>query len=141
MEEDYSLKLQKALEPAVILSLYPKTVIEVFVIVLENDGSCLSNAITAASLALIDAGIEMRDTVVSCSASFMDGNKIMMDCTFNESSKSNGDMLLAYMPALDQINLVSYAGHVDYHLASEAIQWCIDGCSQIQEAVKQSLMN
>jgi len=38
--------------------------------VLENDGttSCLAAAITCASVALADAGIEMLDLVAACSA-------------------------------------------------------------------------
>lgn len=56
--------------PAVRLELLPKSAIDVYITVLENDGtsSCLAAAIIAASTALADAGIEMLDQVTACSA-------------------------------------------------------------------------
>jgi exosome complex component MTR3 len=39
MDKDYSVLLMDALEPAVCLEKYPKSVVDVFVTVLENDGS------------------------------------------------------------------------------------------------------
>jgi exosome complex component MTR3 len=56
--------------PAVRLELFPKSTIEVFITVLDNDGteSCVSAATLAASAALADAGIEMLGLVASCTA-------------------------------------------------------------------------
>jgi exosome complex component MTR3 len=69
-EQEFSLILQQALAPALFLDRYPKSRIDVFVTVLENDGThaALATAITCASLALTDAGFGMRDQVVACSA-------------------------------------------------------------------------
>lgn len=47
---------------------FPKSVIEINVLILEADGGALSAAITAGSLALADAGILCYDVVASCSA-------------------------------------------------------------------------
>jgi exosome complex component MTR3 len=66
-ERDYSLLMVQALEVSVIVEKFPKSVIDVYVTVIESDGSALSAAITCASMALADAGIEMYDLVVSCS--------------------------------------------------------------------------
>ncbi len=43
---------------------YPKALIDVYVMVLEEGGSSLATAITAAAAALADAGIEMVDMVI-----------------------------------------------------------------------------
>jgi exosome complex component MTR3 len=61
--------LVQALTPAVRLDLLPKSSIDVYVNVLENDGtsSTLAAAISAASVALADAGIEMYDQVAASS--------------------------------------------------------------------------
>ncbi|KAK3088129.1 hypothetical protein FSP39_015111 [Pinctada imbricata] len=67
-EKDFSVQLQNALEPAVCLHTFPKAQINVFVHVLQNDGSALAAAITAASVAIATAGIEMYDLVAVCSA-------------------------------------------------------------------------
>lgn len=59
----------QALTPAIRLDLVPKSSIDVYVNVLENDGtsSSLAAAISAASVALADAGIEMYDQVAASS--------------------------------------------------------------------------
>ncbi|HUK80819.1 MAG TPA: exosome complex exonuclease Rrp41, partial [Nitrososphaerales archaeon] len=66
-EIEISKVIREALEPAVIVEDYPRTAIEVWVEVLQSDGGSRCAGITAASLALADAGINMRDMVVGCS--------------------------------------------------------------------------
>ena len=67
LERDMESCLQQALEPAVLLHKFPKAAVDVYVLVLESGGSDLAVAITAASLALADAGIEMCDLTPACS--------------------------------------------------------------------------
>ena len=47
--------------------MYPKSQIDVFVTILEDDGSSLAAAITCAGLALADAAIDMFDVIVGSS--------------------------------------------------------------------------
>ena len=47
--------------------LYPKSQIDVFITVLEDDGSSLAAAITCAGLAVADAAIDMFDVIVGSS--------------------------------------------------------------------------
>lgn len=47
---------------------YPRSQIRLFVQILQADGSGMAAAMNAATLALADAGIPMRDLVVACSA-------------------------------------------------------------------------
>lgn len=58
----------QSLLPAVQLHLFPKSTIDVFITIIENDGleSCVASASMAASTALADAGIEMLGMVVAC---------------------------------------------------------------------------
>ncbi|KAK5902698.1 hypothetical protein CesoFtcFv8_007931 [Champsocephalus esox] len=62
-DKDLSLMLHESLQPAVCLHKYPRSQIEVNVMVLENSGSVLAHAITCASLALADAGIEILNQI------------------------------------------------------------------------------
>jgi exosome complex component RRP41 len=50
------------------LDSYPKSEIRINIHVFEDDGSLLCTMINAASMALMDAGIFMKDFVVACSA-------------------------------------------------------------------------
>ena len=51
--------------------LYPRSQIDVFVEVLQADGGNYCACVNAATLALVDAGIPMRDYVCACTASLM----------------------------------------------------------------------
>lgn len=60
--------IKKALEAAVLLHLYPRGCIEVTIVILADDGGRVCAAINAATLALVDGGIPMKDMVCACSA-------------------------------------------------------------------------
>lgn len=59
--------VQAALQSAVQRHTFPKANVDVYCLVLESGGSDVAVAITAASLAIADAGIEMFDLVSACS--------------------------------------------------------------------------
>ncbi|EJK51273.1 hypothetical protein THAOC_29565, partial [Thalassiosira oceanica] len=60
--------LQRALSASILLHLFPRSKISVTVMVLADDGGRLEASINAATLALMDAGIPLRDMVCACSA-------------------------------------------------------------------------
>jgi len=62
-----SNQMLAALEAAVLLHTFPKANVDVHCLVLESGGSDLAVCISAASLALADAGVEMSDLVSACS--------------------------------------------------------------------------
>lgn len=61
--------IQQSLLPAVRLELLPKSSIDIYLFVIENDGieGCVSSGSIAASTALAHAGIDMLGLVVACS--------------------------------------------------------------------------
>ena len=67
-----------------MLELYPRTQIDIFISIEHADGSKLSAAINAASLALVDAGVAMRDFVVSCSCGFLERTPLVDLCHAEE---------------------------------------------------------
>ena len=62
--EELGLVLAEALSATVCLNKYPKSVIEVGVTVIEDDGGVVAASLTAAGLALAEAGIHLCDLVV-----------------------------------------------------------------------------
>ncbi|KAI8470526.1 MAG: putative exosome complex exonuclease RRP41 [Monoraphidium minutum] len=67
VEKELASCLSAALEPAVDLSKLPKSVLDVYVLILEAGGAEAAVAAAAASLALSDAGVAMFDLVAACS--------------------------------------------------------------------------
>jgi exosome complex component RRP41 len=53
--------IKSCFEPVLLLDLYSRSEIDVFVTVLQADGGILSTAINAATLAFIDAGYYFLD--------------------------------------------------------------------------------
>ena len=70
--EDRSIAvlIHQALVASIRLELFPKSTIDVFITIIENDGieACIAAGSVAASTALADAGVEMVGLVMSCSA-------------------------------------------------------------------------
>ncbi len=76
-EVELSKVIKESLEPALFLELYPRTGVDVFVEVLQADGGTRCAAITAAALAIADAGVPMRDLVVACAAGKVDDTVVL----------------------------------------------------------------
>jgi exosome complex component RRP41 len=108
-EIEISKVIREALEPAVIVEDYPRTAIEVWVEVLQSDGGSRCAGITAASLALADAGINMRDLVVGCSCGIVE-DQVVADLDDTEDKEGSGDMPVAIMPNLNQVTLLQVDG-------------------------------
>ncbi|KAK7488954.1 hypothetical protein BaRGS_00019758 [Batillaria attramentaria] len=145
-EKDMSTQLLEALEPAVCLHKFPKSQVDVYVRVLENDGSALSAAITCASVALADAGIEMYDLVVGCTAK-LHGQTILVDPTVSEENapstgagKPGGQVTLGLMPSLHQVSALAFHGDVDFDVLSQAVQTCQDSCQKLYPILQQTLV-
>jgi len=85
--------LQKALSASILLHLYPKSKISVTVMVLADDGGRLEASINAATLALIDAGIPLKDMVCACSAGRWNAggsDEIVIDLNRREIASATG---------------------------------------------------
>src|ERR687889_2164776 len=138
-EVEISKVMREALEPAVMLEDYPRAAIDVFVEVLQADGGSRCAGITAASIALADAGINMRDIVASCAAGKVD-EKIVLDINDTEDKEGEADMPVAYMPHLEQVTLLQLDGILSYEQFNECVDKAIRGCEIVYEIQRQVLM-
>ena len=84
-EREYSTIIADTLTTSILIDKFPKNTLELYIIVLEDDGSVLSTAINAASLACADAGIEMYDLVASCTVSY--SPSWLLDPVLSEESR------------------------------------------------------
>lgn len=64
--QEMSHTISQAFEAVVFGNLYPHSTVNIILHVLSQDGSLLATCLNAATLALIDAGIPMRDYVAAC---------------------------------------------------------------------------
>ncbi|KAI9010145.1 ribosomal protein S5 domain 2-type protein [Hyaloraphidium curvatum] len=141
-EKEFSLILEQALLPALFPEQFPKCEVDVFVTVLESDGThaALSTAVTCASLALTDAGFAMRDVVVACSAGIV-GDTTFLDCTDAEEGLAVGTMLLAHMPSINEVTTVVQTGELEGSEVPAIVDLATDACSQLLDAVRSYLVD
>ncbi|MGN6822366.1 MAG: exosome complex exonuclease Rrp41 [Candidatus Nitrosocosmicus sp.] len=138
-EVEISKVIRESLEPSLILSDYPRAVIDVFVEVLQADGGSRCAGIIAASVALADAGINMRDLVSACAAGRL-GNNIVLDINDLEDKEGDADMPVAYLPNVDQITLLQLDGRLSSSQFKECLNKAIQGCKMVYEIQKEALM-
>jgi exosome complex component RRP41 len=137
-EVELSKVIKEALEPALFTELYPRTGVDVFVEVLQADGGTRCASITAAALAIADAGVPMRDLVVACAAGKVD-DTVVLDLYDAEDKLGAADVPVAYMPNLNAITLLQMDGILSTEEFEKAINMAMAGCKKIYEMQKEAL--
>ncbi|HDN63019.1 MAG TPA: exosome complex exonuclease Rrp41, partial [Candidatus Bathyarchaeota archaeon] len=111
---------------------------DIFIEVLQADGGTRCASITAASIALADAGIPMRDMVVACAAGKVDGH-IVLDLNDIEDKNGEADMPLAMMPNKGLITLLQMDGLVTQEEFKQMLELAMEGCNLIYQIQKKAL--
>ncbi|XP_066268689.1 exosome complex component MTR3-like isoform X2 [Branchiostoma lanceolatum] len=145
-EKDVSLIVLQALEPAVCLDRFPKSQVDVYITVLQDDGSALAAAITCAAAGLADAGVMMYDVVTGCSVRQC-GDRQLLDPSSSEESSQEGEnaedhgmVTVGLLPSLNQVSALVLDGHLPQQTAVQAVKTCISGCQGIYPILKDCLV-
>ena len=137
-EIELSKVIRESLEPAIFMEYYPRTMIDIFVEVLQADGGTRCASITAAALALADSGIPMRDLVVACAAGKVE-DKIVLDLMDTEDKVGSADVPVALMPNLNAVTLLQMDGTLSTDEFETAVNLALEGCKQIYALQKEAL--
>ena len=108
--------------------------------VLQADGGTRCAGIIGASLALVDAGIPMRDMVVACAAGKIDG-QIVLDLYDLEDKSGEADVPIAIMPNLGEITLLQMDGKLSKEEFERAMDMAMKACMNLHEKQKDALKN
>jgi exosome complex component RRP41 len=137
-EVELSKVIRECLEPSVFVDLYPRTGIDVFVEVLQADGGTRCASITAASLAIADAGVPLRDLVVACAAGKVE-HSVVLDLFDVEDKLGAADVPVAYMPNLNAVTLLQMDGVLTPDEFETAVNMAVEGCKKIYALQKEAL--
>lgn len=126
-EKLMSNSIKNALESVVCLHEFPNYQIDIFIMVLEDDGSVLSSSVMAAGLAFVDASIPCFDIIASSSAAFIDG-RILLDPNGKEEeivsstnpNENHGTVTISSLDSIEQISNIMFSGHIDPELLIQA---------------------
>jgi len=127
-----------ALEPVVLTENFPESVINVNIEVVQAEAGTRCAGITAASVALADAGIPMKDLVPACAVGKVSG-EIILDLCKEEDNFGESDLPIAMIPRTGGISLLQMDGLMTGEELEEALNLAKKGCEIIYEKQKEAL--
>ncbi len=137
-EIELSKVIREALEAVIFVELYPRTTIDVFIEVIQADAGTRTAGIIAASLALADAGIPMRDLVAAVAVGKVNG-QLVLDVNQLEDEYGEADMPIAMMPSLGKIVLLQLNGVLTEEEFKKALELAKKGIMKLYEYEQQAL--
>ena len=138
--KEIGLVAKRALEPAVELEKFPTAGIDISMEVIESDGGTRATGITAASLALADAGIPMKGLVSSCAAGVV-GEHVVLDVNGKEDKEGNADIPIATINGGDEITLLQMDGDLTKEQVEDCVSLAKEGCADLHEQQREALLN
>jgi len=138
--KENGLLIKQTFEDCVLRHLYPRSQISIFVQVIVDDGGALAAAISAASLALIDAGIAMKDFVCACPVGFDDDHPIL-DINSLERSFGGASMTVALYPQAKKVALVQMESRMGLDKFEDVLTLGTEGCNKVYEVLKSRMKN
>ncbi|BAT92754.1 hypothetical protein VIGAN_07158100 [Vigna angularis var. angularis] len=136
---EISLVIRQTMEASILTHLLPRSQIDIYVQVLQADGGTRSACINAATLALADAGIPMRDLVTSCSAGYLNSTSLL-DLNYVEDSAGGPDVTLGILPKLDKVTLLQMDSKLPIDILENVMQLAIEGCKAIANYIREILL-
>ncbi|KAB7493624.1 UNVERIFIED_CONTAM: hypothetical protein RMT77_010195 [Armadillidium vulgare] len=124
-----SQQIASVFEGAIRKSKYPGSQIDIYIQVLQSDGGVLSACINASTLALIHAGVELKDYVASCTASICRGEPIL-DVSYVET-QSSCELTIAVLPNKETICSLHISNTLHQTQLDEVLKIAMDGCQSV----------
>ena len=137
---EISKVISEALERIILTEQFPRATIDVNIEVLDAEAGTRCAGLTAAGVALIDAGIPMRDIPVACAAGKIDG-QIVLDLGKEEDNYGDADLPVAISPRTGEILLLQMDGHLTYDEFNEAFDLAVQGCHIVSEIQKKAIID
>ncbi|KAJ8303524.1 hypothetical protein KUTeg_019920 [Tegillarca granosa] len=130
--QEMTMHLRQTFDAAILTNLYPRSQIDIFVEVLQSDGGNYCASVNAATLALIDAGIPLKDYVCACSASFVNDSPIV-DINYLEESSGKPEIIVATLPKSEQIVFLEMNSRLHEDNLSKVVDTAVKGCKDVYQ--------
>lgn len=144
--QEISMVTEKALLPVLSLEDFPNAVVDVFIEFPQTDAGSRCAGITAASIALADAGLTMKDLVPAISVGRV-GDMVLVDLNYAEESYEDGpvaDIPIAMIPGTGELTLLQMDGKISKEMLLKALALGKEALLRItkvqQEALKAKYM-
>ena len=111
----------------------------IYVEVLQADGGIKPAALNAVTLALIDAGLPMRDFLCSCNAGWIDGHALA-DLNHLEDSARGPELCVAYMPNCDQVVTCNLDPKLKLEVLGQVMDCALQGARQVYQILQAAVL-
>ncbi len=122
----------------VFTEFFPRTSIDVYIEVLQANAGTRCAGLTAASVALADAGIPMRDLVASCAAGKV-ADTVVLDLGKEEDNFGQADIPVGYIPRTEEIVLLQMDGDLTSDEFKTGLGMAVDACKRIYDVQRDAL--
>jgi exosome complex component RRP41 len=130
--------ISEAFSAVVFKEQFPRTSVDIFIEVLQAEAGTRCAGLTAAAVALADAGVPMRDLVASC-ASGKIGGVVCLDLNKDEDNFGEADCPMAIVPRTGEIVLLQMDGHLTYDEFQKAMGLSIGATQRLYEMQRDAL--
>lgn len=122
----------------VLTNLFPKTMIDVHMEVVQSDGGTRIASITAASVALADAGLPMRDLVCGVSVGKI-GGELVVDLDKYEDNLGGSDIPMIFAPRNGELLLYQMDGLLTKEELGRAYDMALNASKKIRVLQEKAL--
>jgi exosome complex component RRP41 len=138
--KEISMVTEKALLPVINLDEFPNTVVDVFIELPQTDAGSRCAGICAASIALADAGIPMKDLVTAIAVGKVNEMKVV-DLDYEEEAQEGevADVPMAIIPSTGQITLLQMDGIITKEDLIDLLKAGKEACKKIYEVQRAAL--
>lgn len=121
--QEISLVMEKSISPVLDLSAFPNSVVDVFIELPQTDAGTRCAAISAAAMALADAGIPMKDMVSAVAVGKVD-EAVIADLTYEEEAYPGevSDIPVAMLHNTGEFTLLQMDGEISKAQLLEALE-------------------
>jgi exosome complex component RRP41 len=130
--------ISEALEYVVFTESFPRTSVDVYIEVLQANAGTRCAGLTAASVALADAGIPMKDLVPSIAVGKVN-DQVVLDLNKEEDNYGQADVPIAMIPRTGEILLLQMDGHLTVPEFNKAMEYAVPALEQIYQMQKDAL--
>jgi len=135
---EISKVISEAFSSVIFKEQFPRTSVDIFIEVLQADAGTRCAGLTAAAVAIADAGVPMKDLVTSC-ASGKIGGVVCLDLNKDEDNFGEADCPMAIVPRTGEIVLLQMDGHLTYDEFQKAMGLSIDAAKRIYDLQRDAL--
>jgi len=130
--------ISEALTNVVFTEYFPRTSIDVYIEILQANAGTRCAGLTAASVALADAGVPMRDLVASCAAGKV-ADTMVVDLTKEEDNYGQADIPVGYVPRTGEIVLLQMDGDLTVDEFETGLGMAVEACKKVYELQRDAL--